>query len=119
MNWFRKPPSTDCPVERCLDLVGNKWQLCIIWKLRERAYGFGELSREIPDISRKVLSQQLRELQKIHFITRTELMDGRGSVSYELSETGHSFSETLDGVAAWATSNEETVSEKLSVKYAR
>ena len=118
MSWFRKPPSTDCPVERCLDLVGSKWQLCILWKLQQRPYGFGALHREMPDISRKVLTHQLRELQKINFITRTELDDARGSVIYALSDIGRSFADSLHSVADWAVTHHHTVTEKLSAKYA-
>lgn len=117
MQFLRinKAPSSQCPVERCLDLVGNKWQLCLLWKLRHQPYTFGQFLIEVPDISRKVLTSQLKSLVSHGFVSRTQIE--RGQVEYSLTETGHGFTHAFLGVAAWAQQNGETVEQALSKKY--
>lgn len=111
---FDKGPSTHCPVERCMDLIGSKWQLCIIWKLRERDYGFSEFLQSIPDISRKVLSQQLKALVEAGFVDRTQ--DGRNA-TYALTLHGKGFVATFGSVAVWAERNKDEVNKALRRKY--
>lgn len=115
MLFKDKAPSTQCPVERCLDLVGNKWQLCILWKLRQRSFTFGQFLTEIPDISRKVLTAQLKSLVSHGFVDRQRI-DG-GQVEYSLNDTGRGFTHALLGVAAWADQNKATVNSALAAKY--
>ncbi|MGB0957678.1 MAG: winged helix-turn-helix transcriptional regulator [Litorivicinus sp.] len=113
---FQKPPSTHCPVERCLDLVGNKWQLCLVWTLRTRPFSFGELTRHIPDISRKVLSTQLKALTDAGFVSRQP--NGQ-QVIYRLTDQGESFAHSLSSVAAWAEAHHQQVNDALNQKYPR
>ncbi|HIG14927.1 MAG TPA: transcriptional regulator, partial [Gammaproteobacteria bacterium] len=65
-----KKMTTTCPVERSLDIIGGKWKLCILWKLQEGPIRFGTLKREMPDITQKMLTQQLRDLEAAGLIHR-------------------------------------------------
>lgn len=60
-----------CPVATTLMLIGNKWKIFIIQQLMDRPFRFGELRRAIPDISEKVLTDNLRAMEKDGIITRT------------------------------------------------
>ena len=55
--------ATACPVRNVLDQLADKWSVLIITALAERPYRFGELKREIGDISQRMLTQTLRDLQ--------------------------------------------------------
>ena len=55
-----------CPVETAIDLIGGKWKVLILWHLQEHGtLRFAQLRRAIGDVSQKVLSQQLRELERM------------------------------------------------------
>ena len=63
---------SSCPVERSLEIISGKWKICILWKLHEKKYRFGELKKSMPDITIKMLSQQLKELELGNFIHRKD-----------------------------------------------
>jgi len=60
----------DCPVRATADAIDGKWKPMIVNALKSGALRFGQLLREIPEASRKVLTDQLRELQREHLISR-------------------------------------------------
>ncbi len=60
----------NCPVEAAIDVVGGKWKPLILWWLHQRTYRFGELRRQIPGITEKMLTQQLRELERDDIVNR-------------------------------------------------
>ena len=91
-----------CPVRNVLDQLGDKWSVLIITALAERPYRFGELKREIGDISQRMLTQTLRDLQADGMIERTVYPTTPPSVEYKLSPMGHSFLVPLSAMVDWA-----------------
>jgi DNA-binding HxlR family transcriptional regulator len=91
-----------CPVAVALDLIGNKWRMSIIWQLLEKRQRFGELRRNIPGISQKVLTDNLRSLKDDGMITRTVYAEVPPRVEYELSEMGRSIEPILMNIEDWA-----------------
>lgn len=90
-----------CPVELTLDVVGGKWKPLILWELRRRPRGFNALHAAIPSVSHKVLTQQLRALERDGIIART-IHEGRvRTVTYELSQFGRTLHPVLDALARW------------------
>jgi len=63
-----KTKTYNCPVEAAVDVFGGKWKALILWWLQERTWRFAELRRQIPGITEKMLTQQLRELQLFLFL---------------------------------------------------
>jgi DNA-binding HxlR family transcriptional regulator len=98
-----------CPVRNVLDQLGDKWSVLIISALAERPYRFGELKREIGDISQRMLTQTLRDLQADGLIERTVFPTTPPSVEYRLSPLGKSFLTPLAAMVDWAFSNFGTI----------
>ncbi|MBL7798380.1 MAG: helix-turn-helix transcriptional regulator, partial [Saprospiraceae bacterium] len=59
------------PVEFALDRIGGAWKMPILWRLKDRVMRYGELKKDIPRVTDKMLTAQLRELEADGFITRT------------------------------------------------
>ena len=93
---------SQCPVRNVLDQLGDKWSVLIISALAHRPYRFGELKREIPDISQRMLTQTLRDLQADGLIERTVYPTTPPSVEYKLSPMGRSFLVPLSAMVDWA-----------------
>ena len=78
----------DCPVATAVQLIGNKWKLLILRNLLVRPWRFNEMLRSIPGISQKVLTDNLRALERDDLITRTVYPEVPPRVEYALSELG-------------------------------
>lgn len=77
-----------CPVEHALKVIGGKWRLQIIYEIGNEKRRFGELKRLIPDISEKVLIQQLKSLALLEIINRKAFPEIPPRVEYTLTEKG-------------------------------
>ena len=83
--------------------------------LASRPHRFGELRREIPDISQRMLTKTLTDLQEDGLINRTVYPTKPPSVEYKLTALGHSFMMPLGTVVAWASQNHAAVREARRV----
>jgi DNA-binding HxlR family transcriptional regulator len=92
---------SDCPVNLAISLVSNKWKDFIIRYLLDGKKRFGELQRDITGISQKVLTDNLRQMEKDGLLTRKVYAEVPPHVEYQLSELGESFCEVLESVAQW------------------
>jgi DNA-binding HxlR family transcriptional regulator len=88
-------------VETMNAVFGGKWRPLILLHLIPRKRHFGELLRLIPGISKKVLTEQLRELEREGIITRTVLGKVPAKVEYALSVYGSSTIPILDSMCKW------------------
>jgi len=99
----------DCPVRDVLDSVGGKWTSLMIMGLAEGPRRFSELRRFIPDISQRMLTQTLRDLQRDGYITRTVYPTKPPSVEYRLTPLGQSFLALLRSLVRWSTENHAAI----------
>jgi DNA-binding HxlR family transcriptional regulator len=76
------------PVEFALMKVGGKWKMPILYRLNMRPWRFGELQRDLPGITHKMLTQHLRELEQDGFLTRHSYPEVPPRVEYSLTEKG-------------------------------
>ena len=95
-----------CPVETTLNIIGNKWKFLIIWHLLSGKKRFGELQRSISatknqDISQKVLTQNLRELQEAGLVAREVFAQVPPKVEYSLTPLGASLSGLFTALLQW------------------
>ena len=91
----------DCPVATAVWLIGNKWKLLILRDLMDRPWRFNELLRDLPGLSQKVLTDNLRQLESDGLITRDVYPEVPPHVEYRLSELGRTLKPVLDALRAW------------------
>ncbi|MGE5372460.1 MAG: winged helix-turn-helix transcriptional regulator [Solirubrobacterales bacterium] len=91
----------NCPVEVTLELIGGKWKPVILWHLAQQTMRFNELRRLLPRVTQKMLTQQLRDLERDGLIVRTVYTQVPPKVEYSLSELGQSFSPILQAMCQW------------------
>ncbi|SDO96350.1 transcriptional regulator, HxlR family [Lutimaribacter pacificus] len=92
----------NCPVRQVLDHVSAKWPVLILMVLGGGPRRFNELLRALPDISKRMLTQSLRNLER-DGIVRREVFDTKPpSVSYSLTELGQGFLPRVLALADWA-----------------
>jgi DNA-binding HxlR family transcriptional regulator len=90
-----------CPVEATLDVIGGKWKALILFWLRDQVCRFGELRRQIPDISERMLTQQLRELEADGIVHRKVYPVVPPKVEYSLTAYGRTLRPITDLLCAW------------------
>jgi len=92
----------NCPIRQVLDQIGDKWSTLMLTTLGERPHRFGELRRAIPDISQRMLTETLRDLQRDGLVSRHVHPTVPPSVEYRLTPLGHSLMEPLSHLVDWA-----------------
>jgi DNA-binding HxlR family transcriptional regulator len=92
---------TDCPVTATIALFGGRWKVIILKILSRNTRRFGEIQVRVPSISKKVLTEQLRELEADGLISRTQYKELPPRVEYALTDFGKSLCPLLKDIAAW------------------
>ena len=92
-----------CPVELTLLLISNKWKVLIIRDLLDGTKRFSELKKSINNISQKVLTSNLREMEENDLLTRKVYPEVPPRVEYTLTDIGYSLKTLLDDMDKWGT----------------
>ncbi|MGC3979311.1 MAG: helix-turn-helix domain-containing protein [Paludibacteraceae bacterium] len=92
-----------CPVTATLGLIGGKWKTIILYVLSNGTKRFGEIAVRIPAISRKVLTQQLKELENDGLISRQYFKETPPRAEYSLTELGKSLLPIFRELELWGT----------------
>lgn len=91
-----------CPIDVTLSFIGGKWKVLILSNLYYvPGRGFSELRDNLPGVSEKMLTQQLKELERDHLIEKTVLQLKPYRVQYNLSEKGRSLSPLFDIMSSY------------------
>jgi DNA-binding HxlR family transcriptional regulator len=102
----------DCRIVReILDLVGDKWTLYIIATLRNGPVRFNELRRQIDGISQRMLTINLRGLERDGLVKRTLFPTIPPRVDYELTAVGRTLLAPVMALVTWANSNQENIQD--------
>jgi DNA-binding HxlR family transcriptional regulator len=99
----------NCPVRDVMDQVSGKWASLLLLELMHGPLRFGALRRRVPDISQRMLTQTLRDLQRDGYVSRTVFPTQPPSVEYKLTDLGQSFSTPLCALVEWAETNHHTI----------
>ncbi|MEI7503519.1 MAG: helix-turn-helix domain-containing protein [Paludibacter sp.] len=103
MNKIKE--KTQCPVTATLQLIGGRWKTIVLYCLSNGTKRFGEIAVRIPDISRKVLTEQLKELETDGLILRVQYKEMPPRVEYSLTDMGKSLSSVIRELEKWGTEN--------------
>lgn len=90
-----------CALDVTMSFIGGKWKTIVLWYLRKGNKRFGELKKLIPPITEKMLSLQLKELERDNIVKRTIYPEVPPRVEYELTEEGKTLLPLLEEIAAW------------------
>ena len=106
---INKKELPDCSVETTLMLISNKWKILIIRDLFDGTKRFSELKKSINNISQKVLTSNLREMEKNGLLTRKIYPEVPPRVEYTLTKIGKSLSPILEEMDKWGTGYTEKI----------
>ena len=92
-----------CPVEATLDIIGGKWKGIVLFHLMQGTKRFNELRRLVPEITQRMLTLQLRQLEKDGLIKRKIYKQIPPKVEYFLSNLGQTLTPILQQLERWGT----------------
>ena len=105
-----------CPVEATLDVIGGKWKGTILYKLLERPRRFSELKRQLPTITQRMLTLQLRELEADGIVHREIYQQIPPKVEYSLTTFGKTLEPILLAMRMWGAQYTNQVIERKAAR---
>ncbi|WP_423603836.1 winged helix-turn-helix transcriptional regulator [Sphingomonas sp. MS122] len=109
-EWHADDPRVDALVNDLIGAIADKWTMIILETLEDKGeLRFTQISKLIPDISQKMLTQTLRRMERDGMVTRTVHPVVPPRVDYRLTPLGESLGEAFCGVWLWAEANLEGV----------
>ncbi|MFA6878109.1 MAG: helix-turn-helix domain-containing protein [Fusobacterium sp.] len=90
-----------CSMELTMDLIGGKWKLRILWYLNIGTKRFSEIKKLIPNITSKILTSQLREMERDNLLTRKIYPEVPPKVEYSITKYGRSLHSALEEMCKW------------------
>lgn len=102
-----------CRVDDGLDTILGKWKIPIIlYLLKNQTMRFSDLQKVLPEISKKMLSKNLKELEEDDLITRTVYPTVPPKVEYSLTEHGKELEDIIDSLHKWGLRHQQYLSKK-------
>lgn len=102
----------ECGLEAALAVIGGKWKVLILWALRAGPRRFGELHRDIPGISEKMLIQHLKEMTADEIAVRTDHKEVPPRVDYALTPFGVSLLAALTPLCDWGQEHMDRIAAR-------
>jgi DNA-binding HxlR family transcriptional regulator len=99
----------NCPITSFFHWLGGRWRLAILWNLRDGEQRFSDLKDRVTNISDKMLSQQLKQLQESGFVQRTVIPETPVRVMYGLTPQGEGLLPVLQHIHDWSVENQLVV----------
>lgn len=97
-----KHSRTGCPVELALDLVGGKWKPLILYRLSAGTLRFAQLQRAMPGVTQRMLTLQLRELERAGLVRREVYPEVPPRVEYSITNKADGLLPILEALGHWA-----------------
>ena len=105
-----------CAMDITMHYIGGKWKTIVLWYLRDKTLRFSELKKQIPDITEKMLSMQLKNLESDGLVKREVFAEVPLRVEYSLTDFGKSLRPVLEAVAKWGRQLGETQGKLIEIK---
>ena len=103
------PPERSCPVEETIKIFGGKWKASILHYLADEPCRFNELRRRIPAITQRMLTQQLRDLEKDGIVIRKHYPEIPPRVEYSVSPLGRTLKPIYIAIKKWEETHLKSV----------
>ncbi|MBD0334481.1 MAG: helix-turn-helix transcriptional regulator [Cyanobacteria bacterium Co-bin13] len=100
-------------VQATLKVLGGKWKILILWHLKEETRRFSELKRLIPEITEKMLTQQLRELVNDGIVSRQAYSELPPKVEYSFTDYGKTLVPVLQALCRWGEAHLERLESEI------
>jgi len=110
MTHARYDCNEGCPVEAALEVIGGKWKGVVLYHLLTDTIRFNELRRLIPEVTQRMLTKQLRELEADHLIVRKVYPEVPPKVEYSMSEYGKTLAPVVNALKDWGTKHKQKAS---------
>lgn len=110
-----KKDAENCPIRDVIDRIGDKWSLLILVVLSQQPTRFNALKRAIGNISQKVLTKTLKELEQEGYITRTVFDESPPKVVYQLTDMGLSVLIPVSHLIDWAEQNHANIKKNRAL----
>jgi DNA-binding HxlR family transcriptional regulator len=101
-----------CGLGPAFQVVGGKWKALILWLIRAQPRRFGELKRLVPEISEKMLIQQLREMEADALVHRKMFHEVPPRVEYSITDLGASLDDALIPLAEWGKQHADKIAAR-------
>lgn len=98
-----------------MNFIGGKWKTIVLWYLRDKTLRFGELKKQIPDITEKMLSLQLKKLEEDGLVQRVVFAEVPLRVEYSLTEFGKTLKPVVEAIAKWGRNYGETEGKLVEI----
>ena len=108
-----------CPVETTLTLISDKWKALILRDLMPGTKRFGELKKSVGNVSQKVLTSQLREMEQSGLVARTVYPEVPPRVEYTLTDRAKTLRPILESLLQWSMHNMDDIMQDRRVLHAR
>lgn len=90
-----------CPIAKAVEILGDRWTLLIVRDLLTGTCHFNDLERGLPGISRGLLAERLRRLQRMELVEKVNLSNGRRRTAYYLTEAGQELQAVINSLLVW------------------
>jgi DNA-binding HxlR family transcriptional regulator len=108
-----------CGFAAALNAIGGKWKAMILWEVTLAPRRFGQLRRRLPGVSEKVLTQQLREMEADHLISRTVIPGRVQTVEYAVTTFGRTLNDAVIAMSNWGKAHERRLALSACERPAR
>ena len=92
-----------CPAEATLRVIGGSWKVPILWHLAKETKRFSQLRRDLPGVTQKMLTQQLRELERAGVVHRKVYPQVPPKVEYSLTDQGRTLMPIVAAMCKWGS----------------
>lgn len=103
-----------CPIEEVMQILSGRWPTLLIYYLQEETKRFSDLRRDNPTISHKMLTLELRKLEDVGIVRRTEFGGYPLRVEYELTPVGRRLVPLIDALGDWWEATDGNIGEQTS-----
>jgi DNA-binding HxlR family transcriptional regulator len=112
-NHINEKAITDgCPITSTVLAIGGRWKIIILWQLKDGALRYNEIKKAIPNVSEKMLIQQLKELINSGWVDKRDYNEIPPRTEYRLTKLGKSFIPILESIYNWGIENNITKNNK-------